>query len=54
MGINVTVTILGIKGNQIGIGIDVPHDITVNREGSVPTYSEIKGRIKRAKHRGAP
>ena len=32
IGENVTVTILGVKGNQIRIGIDAPRDITVNRE----------------------
>jgi carbon storage regulator len=32
IGENVTVTILGVKGNQIRIGIDAPRDIAVNRE----------------------
>jgi carbon storage regulator len=32
IGENVTVTILGVKGNQIRIGIDAPRDIQVNRE----------------------
>jgi len=32
IGENVTVTILGVKGNQIRIGIDAPSDVTVNRE----------------------
>ena len=32
IGENVTVTMLGVKSNQIRIGIDAPRDITVNRE----------------------
>jgi carbon storage regulator len=32
IGENVTVTVLGIRGNQIRIGIDAPRDVTVNRE----------------------
>ena len=32
IGENVTVTVLGVKGNQARIGIDAPRDVTVNRE----------------------
>ena len=28
----VTVTILGVKGNQVRIGVDAPRDVTVHRE----------------------
>ena len=32
IGENVTVAILGVKGQQIRIGIDAPRDISVHRE----------------------
>lgn len=32
IGDNVTVTILGVKGSQVRVGIDAPKDVTVHRE----------------------
>lgn len=32
IGDNVTVTILGVKGNQVRIGVDAPRDVSVHRE----------------------
>ena len=39
IGDDITMTILGIKGNQVRIGTDAPKDVQVNRE-------EIWHRIK--------
>ena len=39
IGEDVTVTVLGIKGNQVRIGVKAPKDVTVHRE-------EIFERIK--------
>lgn len=40
IGGDVTVTVLGVKGNQVRLGVNAPRDIAVHRE-------EIHERIKR-------
>ena len=47
IGNDVTVTILGVKGNQVRVGINAPKNVAVHRE-------EIYERIKREQQGGDP
>jgi len=46
IGSDVTVTVLGVKGNQVRVGINAPKNVAVHRE-------EIFERIKREQEPGS-
>lgn len=53
IGENVTVTVLGVKGNQIRIGIDAPRDVQVNREEVYQRILKEREEINYVRQRGA-
>lgn len=47
VGDDVTITVLGVKGNQVRIGVNAPKDVAVHRE-------EIYERIRKENESGKP
>ncbi len=41
IGENVTIRVLGVKGNQVRIGVDAPRDVKVNRAEVIEAELEI-------------
>lgn len=53
IGNDITVTVLGVKGNQVRIGVNAPKDVPVNRE-EIQKRIDAEQRDARQHHRAEP
>lgn len=48
IGEDITVTVLGVKGNQVRVGVGAPRDVAVHREEIYERIQEEQNAPKRA------